>query len=281
MPLSLTATVLLARVPGVVFSPWNPHVAAILAIPMPILGLRSRGGLAIGASAARRGRVRRRAEPYRDAAVGRDRSRSRGDRTRDIRRATVENRQANRRRSLRRLVLVCCVEQFLPAGGNISRLLQFALTPQPHDSWSIAIQVWADALLSILSIGLRVPLGLLVTHDPVRWTVAGAVGELLLLAAVAVWARVTGRSPFYMRDRALNCWPRASCRSGPSRGFPDGVHDHEVFWIAWFGALNAGIILACPLALTLSGSMALDLRVRTGCVCCHHRSQPASTNFVS
>jgi hypothetical protein len=247
VPLSLMATVLLARVPGVVFSPWNPHVAAILAIPMLILGAAAAAGWPLGlpllagfASVVVQSHIA--TLPLAAIALGAGA-------------IALEISGVQRSKTVRQTAAVLfavwflsVVEQFLPAGGNISRLLQFALTPQPHDSWSIAMQVWADALLSIFRSDFRVPLGLLVTHDPVRWTVAAAVGELLLLAAVAVWARVTGRS-LYMWI-ALELLAASVVSLWAVSRIPDGVHDHEVFWIAVVGALNAGIILACPLALT-------------------------------
>lgn len=247
VPLSLMATVLLARVPGVVVSPWNPHVAAILAIPMLILGAAAAAGWPLGlpllagvASVVVQSHIA--TLPLAAIALGAGA-------------VALETSGVQRSKTVRQTAAVLfavwllpVVEQFLPAGGNISRLLQFALTPQPHDSWSIAIQVWADALLSIFRSDFRVPLGLLVAHDSVRWTVAAAVGELLLLAAVAVWARVTGRS-LYMWI-ALELLGASVVSLWAVSRIPDGVHDHEVFWIAMVGALNAGIILACPLALT-------------------------------
>jgi hypothetical protein len=244
VPLMLTATVLLARVPGVVSSPWNPHVAAILAIPMLILaaaagwppGLPLLAGAAsivvqthiatlpLAAIALAAGAI---------ALVTSGAPRSR----------TITKTAA----VLLVVWLLPVVEQFLPSGGNIAQLLQFARTPQPAADWSIAIQAWADALLSFLRPDFRVPLGLLVTHDPVRWTVAAAAAEWLLLAAVAMWARATDRS-FHMWIAVELLAANAVSLWAVSR-IPDGIHDHEVFWVAVVGALNAGAILACPFAL--------------------------------
>ena len=247
VPLSLMATVLLVRVPGVVLSPWNPHVAAILTIPMLVLAAAAAAGWPLGfpllagvVSVVVQSHIA--TLPFAAIALGAGAI--------ALKTSAVQRSHTIRQTAavLLAVWLLPVVEQSLPAGGNIGRLLQFALTPQPHVSSSIAIQVWADALLSVFRSDFRVPLGLLVTHDPVRWTVAAAVAELILLAVVAWWARVAGRS-FHMWV-ALELLAASIVSLWAVSRIPDGVHDHEVFWIAVVGALNAGVILACPLALT-------------------------------
>ena len=244
--LTLTATILLARMPGVTVSPWNPHVAALLAFPMLILAGAAAAGwplalplLAGVASVVLQTHIA--AMPLVAIALA-------------VGMIGIARSEAHRRRTLAQTAAVLfvvwllpVVEQFLPSGGNIGRLMQFALTPQPSVDFSIAIQSWADAVMSIVRPDFHAPLGLLVPHDPVRSTVAAAFAELLLLAGVAVWARANGRSLHMwialelLAATVVSLW--AVCR------IPDGIHDHEVFWIAVIGALNGGAILACPFAL--------------------------------
>lgn len=246
VPLLLTATVLLGRVPATLFSPWNPHMAAILAIPMLILAAAAAAGWPLGlpllaavASIVVQSHVAALPLAAIAFAAGAVALKTSGiQRSQTVARAVAV---------LFVVWLLPVVEQFMPAGGNAGRLLQFALTPQPPADWSIAIQAWGDALLSFVRSDFRVPLGLLVTHDPVRWTMAAAFAELLLLAGISVWARATHRA-LYMWI-ALELLAASVVSLWAVSRIPDGIHDHEVFWIAVIGALNAGAILALPLTL--------------------------------
>jgi hypothetical protein len=244
--MTFAATILLARVPGVTVSPWNPHVAAVLAFPMLILAGAAAAGwplalplLAGVASIVLQTHIA--VMPLVGIALA-------------VGVIGLARSDAHRRRTLTQTAvvlvviwLVPVVEQFLPGGGNIGRLVQFALTPQPSVDFAIAIQSWADAVMSIVRPDFHVPLGLLAPHDPVQSTVVAAFAELLLLAAVAVWARANGRS--------LHMWIALELLAATAVSLwavwriPDGIHDHEVFWIALIGALNGGAILACPFAL--------------------------------
>lgn len=246
LALALTATVslLLARVPAVVFSPWNPHVAAILAIPVLIFGAAAAAGwpaaipiVAGAASVALQTHIA--TLPL--VAVGLA-SAALAFAVSGVRPSRIAVRTGA---VLLAIWLLPLIEQFRPAGGNIGRLMQFAMTPQPGVDSSVWIQSWADALLSVFRPAFGVPLGLLVTHDPVRSTVAAALAEIFLLAAVAAWARATGRSIYQWI--ALELLATSVVSLWAVSRIPDGIHDHEVFWIAVVGALNAGAILAWPL----------------------------------
>ena len=239
--------VLVARVPGVLASPWNPHVAAVLTASvvivsasvagdwpagLPVLvGLASIvvqthiGTLPLAGVAIAVGSVALLASPYN-----------------------------GRRRVLGRAGVVLLVMWLIPfaeqiwGGGNISRLLQFAMAPSAGADWSSAVQAWADALLSVFRPAVSVPPGLLVPHDGLGWTAVAAVGEILLLAAMAFWARTSGRRVYMwlalelLTTSILSLWAVSQ--------IPDGIHDHEVFWIAIVGAVNIGAILAWPLSLS-------------------------------
>ena len=243
-----TMTLLLARVPGVLVSPWNPHAAAILAMPVAILSAAAAAGwpaaiplLAGFGSIVVQTHVA--TLPHVAIAVGVT-----------LAALVLAPAIAPPSRIAKQTAAILLVLWLLPlieqvsGGGNMGRLLGFAMTPQPGAGLSVAIHAWADALLSVFRPGFGVPLGLLVTPDPARWVVLAAFGEVLLLAAVAIWARTSGRSMHrwiatqLLATSVVSLW-------AVSR-IPDGVHDHEVFWIAVVGALNAGVIIAWPLALT-------------------------------
>lgn len=237
-----------SRVPGVLVSPWNPHVAAILATLVVILSASAAAGrpaaipLVAGVASIA---VQTHIATLPLAVVA-------------IAVASVallfpppgvrpSRAVAQTTLVLLALWLIPLGEQVWPGGGNIGRLWRFAMAPSPGAEWSAAMQAWADALLSVFRPAFGVPLGLLVPHDAGAWTVAAALGEILLLAAMTFWARASGR-PIYMW-MAIQLLTTSVVAMWAVSRIPDGIHDHEVFWIAAVGALNAGVILAWPLAL--------------------------------
>jgi hypothetical protein len=108
------------------------------------------------------------------------------------------------------------------------------------------VEAWAGALVSPFRPGFDVPRGVLVPLDGAGWPEGLAIVQILLLAATAWWARANSR-PMHMWLAAELLLITVAALAAVSR-IPDGIHDHEVFWIAGVGVLSAATILAAPLA---------------------------------
>jgi hypothetical protein len=239
---------LLARVPAVLVSPWNPHVAAILAASVVILSASAAAGwpVALPVAAGLLSIVVQThiaTLPLAAVAIG----------TAAASLIAPGFAKSSRLLAATAVVLVAVwfvpfVEQVSPGGGNVGRLWRFAMTPSSGAGWPAAIRNWADALLSLLRPSFSVPVGVLVSPGSSAMTIAAAFGELLLLSAVALWARAHGRRIYAWM--AVQLLATTLIALWAVSRIPDGVHDHEVFWIAVVGALNAGVILAWPLAAT-------------------------------
>ena len=142
--------------------------------------------------------------------------------------------------------IVPIADQLAPGGGNLSRLWQFATGPSGGAAFSIAFEAWADALLAIFRRGLAMPTGLLLPHDGARVAGALAIGEVVALPAVAWWAFRNGRH-FHMW-LAIQLFMVSVTALWAVTRIPDGIHEHDVFWISALGILNAATILGAAAA---------------------------------
>ena len=138
-------------------------------------------------------------------------------------------------------------EQVSPQGGNMTKMWQFLGSPSRGAEPAIAFEAWADMLTAPGSQGLAIPRGLLLPHDGPGARGVAAVAGLILIAAVGVWAHRTGRRFHLWLAIELFCVGIAGLLA-VSR-IPDGIHDHEVFWLSTVGLLIGASVLAVPMTL--------------------------------
>ena len=136
-------------------------------------------------------------------------------------------------------------EQVAPTGGNITAMWQFATGRSAGAAPTIAFEAWADMMTAVFRPGLAVPPGLLLPHDGAGWVGVAAVIELCLLLGAAWWAHERGRR-FHVW-LALELFAVAVAALGAVSRIPDGIHDHEVFWISAVGVLSVVAIVSVPL----------------------------------
>ncbi len=197
--------------------------------------------------------------------------------------------QANRAAwVLAALWLLPLVEELSRPAGNMSAMWQFARQPSGGGTFPPAFDAWAGGLTGVFRGGLPLPDGRLIARSMVAWPRIIAVLHLLLLAAVVVWGARRGRD--------VHAWVAAQSLAGSVAALwavtriPDGIHDHEVFWISAVGVVGAAAIVAAArlrcfrkaAAGSLAGSTrgptrrraALDQRVARGASSdhCHRRA---------
>ena len=140
------------------------------------------------------------------------------------------------------LWLLPLVEELSRPDGNMSAMWQFARQQPRGGALPQAFDAWAGALTGVFRAGLSLPQGRLIGRSMVAWPRIVAVVELLLLAVVVVWATRRGRS--------VHAWMAAQSLAGSVAALwaitriPDGIHDHEVFWISAVGVVGAASIAA-------------------------------------
>jgi hypothetical protein len=138
------------------------------------------------------------------------------------------------------------IEQVTSDGGNVTKMWQFVGSPSGGVAPAIAFEAWADMLTAPLSPALSMPRGLLLSHDGAGWRGAIAVGELIALVGIGLWA--------FRQSRPFQMWLAIELLCIVGAGLlavlriPDGIHDHEVFWLSTAGLLTLASALALPLA---------------------------------
>ena len=159
--------------------------------------------------------------------------------------------QANRAAwVLAALWLLPLVEELSRPDGNMSAMWQFARQPPRGGAFPQAFDAWAGALTGVFRAGLSLPQGRLIGRSVVAWPRIVAVLDLLLLAAVVVWAS--------RRGRGVHAWMAAQSLAGSVAALwavtriPDGIHDHEVFWISAVGVVGAASIAAAVVSGVVS-----------------------------
>jgi len=159
--------------------------------------------------------------------------------------------QANRAAwVLAALWLLPLVEELSRPAGNMSAMWQFARQPPRGGTWPQAFDAWASALTGVFHAGLSLPQGRLIVRSVAAWPRVAAVLHLLLLAAVVVWAA--------RHRRHVHAWMAAQSLAGSVAALwavtriPDGIHDHEVFWISAVGVVGAASIAAAVVGSVVS-----------------------------
>jgi hypothetical protein len=136
-------------------------------------------------------------------------------------------------------------EQVASRGGNLAKLWQFFSSPAGSAAPAIAFEAWADMLTFPLRAGLAMPRGLLIPHDGAGWRGVGAIAGLMAIACVALWA--------FRHSRPFHFWLAVEVFGIGALGLlavsriPDGIHDHEVFWVSAVGWLMAAAALSVPM----------------------------------
>jgi hypothetical protein len=136
-------------------------------------------------------------------------------------------------------------EQVTPHGGNMASLWRFFSSPAGGADPAVAFEAWADMLTAPFWTGLATPRGLLLPHDGAGWRAVAAIAELMAIAAVGLWA--------LRRSRAFHLWLAIELLGIGVSGLmavsriPDGIHDHDVFWLSVVGWLTAAAALSVPM----------------------------------
>ena len=138
--------------------------------------------------------------------------------------------------------LVPAVEQMMPGGGNVTQMWRFAVQPSGGAAMPVAFEGWAHALLAFVRPGLATPRGLLLPHDGAGWAGICAITEVLMLPIVVWWAHRRGRT--LHRWLAIELFFVSGAALWAVSRIPDGIHEHDVFWISAVGVLNGAVIVA-------------------------------------
>ncbi len=148
------------------------------------------------------------------------------------------------------LWLLPLVEELSRPAGNMSAMWQFARQPPRGGTFPQAFDAWAGALTGVFRGGLPLPQGRIIARSVMAWPRVIAVLQLLLLAGVVVWAR--------RRRREVHAWMAAQSLTVSVTALwavtriPDGIHDHEVFWIAAVGVVGAASTAAAAMSRVAS-----------------------------
>ena len=137
------------------------------------------------------------------------------------------------------------VEQVTPRGGNLANLWQFFSSPAGGAAPAVAFEAWADMLTAPFRTGLATPRGLLLPHDGAGWRGVAAIAELIAIAGVAFWAFRSSR-PFHLW-LSIELFGIGVLGLLAVSRIPDGIHDHEVFWLSAVGWLMAAAALSVPM----------------------------------
>jgi hypothetical protein len=158
--------------------------------------------------------------------------------------------QANRAAwVLAALWLLPLVEELSRPGGNLSAMWQFARQPPRGGTLTQAFDAWAGAFTGVFRAALPLPQGRLI-GTMVAWPRLFAVLHLLLLANVVAWAARSGRR-FHAWMAAQSLAVSLAALWAVTR-IPDGIHDHEVFWISAVGVAGAASIAAAVVDIAIS-----------------------------
>lgn len=139
------------------------------------------------------------------------------------------------------------VEQVMPHGGNLTQMWRFAGAPSANVTPAVAFDAWADMLSAPLRSGLALPRGVTLPYRAAAFAAIAAIGETLLLMAVAWWAH-RNRRRFHMWI-AVELFLVSLAALWAVARIPDNVQDHQVFWIAAVGLLNIVAIVAVPIGM--------------------------------
>jgi hypothetical protein len=141
--------------------------------------------------------------------------------------------------------LLPIIEAVAHGGGNAAALWHFFTAPAPSRRLADAFPIWCDALTSVWQPDFRLPWGAHFVPASAGWIVPCAVGQTLMLAVVAV-NHAARRRGF---ETALGIATLIASATGlwAITRIRGDVLNHEIFWLAAFGALNAALIAAACL----------------------------------
>jgi hypothetical protein len=141
------------------------------------------------------------------------------------------------------LWLLPIIEALSNRGGNFVALLCFFVVDgrQTH-TFAEALSSWSYGLTGVFQPDFALPWGghFIATH--LWWAIPCSVGQLLALAGVARRDRRSGRR----FEACLAVFSLVACISGlwALTRIQGDIVDHEIFWLAPFGAVNVAIISA-------------------------------------
>jgi hypothetical protein len=148
--------------------------------------------------------------------------------------------------------------------GNITRMLAFARTFAAKPSTGAAasdaspVDHWAAMVTGAAFGALRAPDGQLIV-DQSRWWVGVAAVAQIAAAAFCGWHAARTRQTYLAALIAIAVLASVGGLAAVSR-IPDGIHDHEVFWLSVPGAL----MIAGGLAVAFQRILRRDLPDRVG-----------------
>jgi hypothetical protein len=145
------------------------------------------------------------------------------------------------------LWLLPLAEAVYHTGGNMALLWSFfvdnAANGQPLGT---SIGAWADALTGAQRVDFGLAWGNLLTVSPPAYIEFWAVGQVVLLAVLAIRG---GRGGFHRALCAMLCLSSVVAFWSVTR-IREELFDHETFWMAGLGVLNAAVIVEALLGLT-------------------------------
>ena len=146
------------------------------------------------------------------------------------------------------------------SGGNLAALWEFARRGSSPAIVAAGFDEWALTLTAVIRQGLVVPTGGLLPDAAGGLVRAAAIAQIVAVSGVAWWAR--------RRGETLLLWLAVQSGAVALAGLwaltriPDGVHDHEVFWLSAVGVVHVAVMVAA--ALTVLGDKWAWVRARIG-----------------
>jgi hypothetical protein len=126
--------------------------------------------------------------------------------------------------------------------GNLTKLWMFfgAGEARPGQPWRISFRTWADMISAMPRWDVHVGWGNRYRPHTGPWSQAWAIGETIVVAAIAAWA-VLRKEPFRAALATMTLIASLVGLWSITR-IDDETYDHLVFWLAGIGALQLGLI---------------------------------------
>jgi hypothetical protein len=149
--------------------------------------------------------------------------------------------------------LVCMVLWLMPisealshSGGNVAALWRFFVTnAEPGPSLKEALAIWSYGLVGVLRPDFALPWGGHFVLRYLAWAIPCAIGQVLLLAAIARADLRAGRR--FEGGLAISALAASVIGFAAITRIRGDILDHEIFWLAAFGAINMAIIASATL----------------------------------
>jgi hypothetical protein len=237
---------LIGRVPGLLTSPWNPHVpvlaiAALTVVAADVVSGSLRGLPIVAVLASLAAQTHVGMLPF---ALGVGAMASLSALIRARRSPAGERPVALVATTLAVILLVwtpVIVEQLTDTPGNLTLLWRyFVQESHPGPAWDRAVSAWADMLSGPLRPDFYLAQGWPWVESPVRWAEAlSGLESLALIVAVVRW-----RARPFDRDLALMLGVGALLALWSATRADREIFDHAVFWMTALGALNLAVLAA-------------------------------------